>query len=146
MIIHKRNAQDEECIQRFNSYQLYTCHVNENKQALPVCHCICYYPYSVYFFMVVRGGATQWLGGAVAPAKKKNFPLDYEEKIIRPPQPQIAGPPYQFLTHSPRPQSKIRNILKLKYIYIYLFYFQAKKKKKIELKSEKKKIIIIINK
>ena len=34
-----------------------------------------------------KGGATWWLGGAVAPAKKKNFPLDYEEKIIRPPQP-----------------------------------------------------------
>ena len=34
-----------------------------------------------------RGGATLWLRGGVAPAKKKKkFPLDYEEKINRPPQ------------------------------------------------------------
>ena len=38
-----------------------------------------------------RGGATLWLRGGVAPAKKKKkkkkkIPLDYEEKINRPPQ------------------------------------------------------------
>ena len=54
------------------------------------------------------------------------FLLDYEEKINRPPQHYTAGPPHPFLTHSPSPQSKIRNTIKfLK--KNYLFYFQAKK-------------------
>ena len=61
------------------------------------------------------GEATQWLRGAVAPAKMFFFPLDYEEKINRPPQHYTAGPPHPFLTHSPSPQSKIRNTLKLKF-------------------------------
>ena len=34
------------------SYQLYTCHVNENKQALPVCYCVCYNLYSIYLCRV----------------------------------------------------------------------------------------------
>ena len=60
-----------------------------------------------------------------------------------------SRPPYLFLTHSPSPQSKIRNTLKLKKKKNYLFYFQSKKKKKkkpkkkIELKSKKKKNIYI---
>ena len=46
---------------------------------------------------VFKGGATQQLGGAVAPAKKKKkFPLDYEEKINRPPQHWTAGLPTHF--------------------------------------------------
>ena len=78
-----------------------------------------------------RSHIVAW-GGAVAPAKIFFFPLAYEEKLIRPPQHFTAGPPHQFLTNSPTPQSKISNTIKLKQkkIICNLFYFQAKKKKK----------------
>ena len=73
--------------------------------------------------------------------KKKNFPLDYEEKINRPP-PNITQPAPLPISH-PFSQPSIKNLehpqIKKKKKN-YLFYFQAGKKKfqkKFELKSEK---------
>ena len=55
----------------FNPYQLYTYHVNENKQALPVCYCICYNPYSVYFYQVQLGYPNFFMVAIKQSSKKK---------------------------------------------------------------------------
>ena len=72
MIIHKRNAKDERCIKMFNSYQLYTYHVNANKQALPVCYCVCHNPYSVYFCRVQLGYPNFFMVATKLSLRKKN--------------------------------------------------------------------------
>ena len=41
-----------------------------------------------------RGGATLSLGGAVAPAKKKIYPLECVRKLIGPPYVGHLAPPY----------------------------------------------------
>ena len=43
---------------------------------------------------VIRGGATLSLGGAVAPAKKKKYPLECVRKLIGPPYVGHLAPPY----------------------------------------------------
>ena len=68
-------------------------------------------------------------GGRGPCKKKKNFPLGYEEKINWPPNiRQLAPLPISHLFS--RPQSKIKNTLKLK---------KKKKKLSVLLSSKKKK-------
>ena len=78
-------------------------------------------------------------GGRGPCKKKKKFPLDYEEKINRPPQHYTAGP-HTHLSTLNQKLGTLSNFLKKN----YLFYFQAKKKKnpkKIWTKIWKKKKI-----
>ena len=88
------------------------------------------------------------LGGAVAPAKKFFFPLDYEEKKNRPPQHYTTSPPTHFSPILLALNQKLGTPSNRKKKKIICYTFKQKKKKKtqkkFELKSEKKKIYIYI--
>ena len=93
------------------------------------------------YHLIIQGRSHIVAWGGRGPCKIFFFPLDYEEKIIRPPQHYTAGPFTHFSQILPALNKNLETpSIFLKKIICSTFKPKKKKKtqKKFELKSEKK--------